>query len=112
MKKILILTANPKHNDKLRLGEEVREIQEGLQRSRSRDQFEIISRWAVRPDDLRRALLDYEPQIVYFSGHGVSTEGLVLENNAGQVKRVSASALVRLFKLVQDKVECIVLDFS
>ncbi len=58
MKKILILTANPKNSDKLRLDEEVREIQEGLQRSRSRDQFEIISKWAVRPDDLRRALLD------------------------------------------------------
>ena len=70
MKKILILTANPKNSDKLRLDEEVREIQEGLQRSRSRDQFEIISKWAVRPDDLRRALLDHEPQIVHFSGHG------------------------------------------
>jgi hypothetical protein len=70
MKKILILTANPKNTDKLRLDEEVREIEEGLQRSRRRDQFEIISRWAVRPDDLRRALLDHEPQIVHFSGIG------------------------------------------
>lgn len=65
MKKILILTTNPKNSDKLRLDEEVREIQEGLQRfpyekalpSRSRDQFEIIPKWAVRPDDFRRALL-------------------------------------------------------
>ncbi len=56
VKKILILTANPKDTDNLRLNEEVREIQTGLERARRRDQFEIISRWAVRPDDLRRAL--------------------------------------------------------
>jgi hypothetical protein len=110
VKKILILTANPKNTDKLRLDEEVREIEEGLQRSRSRDQFEIIAKWAIRPDDLRRALLDHEPQIVHFSGHGAGTEGLVLENNAGQIKLVSAQSLARLFKLFQDKVECVLLN--
>lgn len=110
MKKILILTANPKNTDKLRLEEEVREIQEGLQRSRSRDQFEIISKWAVRPDDLRRALLDHEPQIVHFSGHGVGSEGLVLENNVGQMKTVNGQSLARLFRLFQHKVECVLLN--
>ncbi|ESA34123.1 tir protein [Leptolyngbya sp. Heron Island J] len=110
MKKILILTSNPKQTEKLRLDEEVREIQEGLQRSRSRDQFEIISKWAVRPDDLRRALLDHEPQIVHFSGHGVGADGLVLENNAGQAKRVAAQSLGRLFSLFKDKVECVLLN--
>ncbi|MEL7354147.1 MAG: AAA-like domain-containing protein [Cyanobacteria bacterium P01_A01_bin.116] len=110
MKKILILTANPKDSDKLRLDEEVREIQEGLQRSRSRDQFEIISKWAVRPEDLRRALLDHEPHIVHFSGHSAGTKGLVLENNAGQMKLVSAPSLARLFKLFQEKVECVLLN--
>ncbi|MEA5464866.1 AAA-like domain-containing protein [Leptothoe sp. PORK10 BA2] len=110
MKKILILTANPKNSDKLRLDEEVREIQEGLQRSRSRDQFEIISKWAVRPDDLRRALLDHEPNIVHFSGHGAGEAGLVLENNAGQMQLVSAPSLARLFKLFKDKVECVLLN--
>jgi AAA-like domain/TIR domain/CHAT domain len=110
MKKILILTANPKNTDKLRLDEEVREIEEGLQRSRRRDQFEIISRWAVRPDDLRRALLDHEPQIVHFSGHGAGTDGLVLENTAGQMKLVSTQSLARLFKLFQNKVECVLLN--
>lgn len=70
MKKILIVSANPTTTDKLRLDEEVREIQEGLQRSRSRDKFELITKWAVRPDDLRRALLDHNPHIIHFSGHG------------------------------------------
>ena len=103
VKKILILTANPKNSDKLRLDAEVREIQVGLHRSRSREQCEFIGKWAVRPDDLRRSLLDHEPNIVHFSGHGAGTKGLVLENNAGQMKRVSGPSLARLFKLFQEK---------
>ncbi|MBW4476040.1 MAG: AAA-like domain-containing protein [Tolypothrix brevis GSE-NOS-MK-07-07A] len=110
MKKILILTANPKDTDNLRLNEEVREIQTGLERSRSRDQFEIISRWAVRPNDLQRALLDHEPQIVHFSGHGAGTQGLILEDGAGKMQLVSAQSLARLFRLFQNKVECVLLN--
>lgn len=110
MKRILILAANPKNSDKLRLDEEVREIQEGLQRSRSRDQFEIISKWVVRPEDLRRALLDHTPHIVHFSGLSAEAKGLRLENNAGKMTLVSAESLARLFKLFQKEVECVLLN--
>ncbi|MBD2429829.1 MULTISPECIES: AAA-like domain-containing protein [Fischerella] len=107
MKKILIISANPKNTSKLRLDEEVREIEAGLQRSKGRDQFEIICKWAVRTDDLRRALLDYEPQIVHFSGHGAGAQGLALENNSGEMQLVSTESLARLFRFFQDKVECV-----
>ncbi|WP_299492517.1 CHAT domain-containing protein [Acaryochloris sp. IP29b_bin.137] len=110
VRKILILAANPKNTNKLRLDEEVREIQEGLRRSRIRDQFEILSRWAVRTDDLRRALLDHEPQIVHFSGHGAGAKGLALENSSGEAQLVSSAALARLFKLFQKNVECVLLN--
>jgi uncharacterized protein YjbI with pentapeptide repeats len=110
VKKILILTANPQNIDKRRLDAEVREIQTGLERAKKRDQFEIISKWAVRPDDLRRALLDYEPQIVHFSGYGAATEGLALENELGQMQIVSTVALAKLFEVFKDKVECVLLN--
>lgn len=110
VKKILILSANPNNTSKLRLDEEVREIQAGLQRAKKREQFEIISRWAVRVDDLRRALLDHEPQIVHFSGHGSGNDGLALENNSGELQLVSTQSLARLFKLFKDKVECVLLN--
>jgi hypothetical protein len=109
VKKILILTANPKNTDKLRLDDEVHEIEEELQISRSREQFEIISKWAVRPIDLRRALLYHDPQIVHFSGHGTGSDGLVLESDDGQIKLVSAESLARLFGLLK-KVECVLLN--
>ncbi len=39
---------------------------------------------AVRPRDLQRAMLEVEPQIVHFSGHGAGDEGLVFEDEIGQ----------------------------
>jgi TIR domain/AAA-like domain/CHAT domain len=110
VKKILLLTANPKNTEKRRLDEEIREIQESLQRSRCRNKFEIIPKQAIRPDDLQRALLDCEPQIVHFSGHGAGSKGLVLENDDGQMKFVSAESLARLFKLFKHQVECVLLN--
>lgn len=109
-KKILILTANPQMIDQRRLDAEVREIQAGLERAKKRDDFQIIAKWAVRIDDLRRALLDYEPHIVHFSGFGAATEGLALENDAGQVQLVSNSALANLFEVFKGTVECVLLN--
>ncbi len=110
MKKILIFAANPKDTNKLRLDEEVREIQTALKLSKEREQFQIISEWAVRPDDVRRALLEHEPQVVHFSGHGAGERGLVLEDETGQAQLVSAGALARLFKLFASKIQCVLLN--
>jgi len=110
MKKILILSANPTDTNKLRLDEEVREIQEGLRLARNREQFEMITRWAVRPQDLRRALLEHEPQIVHFCGHGSGNQGLALEDNTGRMHLVSTESLATLFKLFKNKVECVLLN--
>lgn len=108
-KTILILAANPSDTARLRLPKEVREIQEGLALSDGRDRFEVVSQWAVRPDDLRRALLRYQPDLVHFSGHGASVQGLLFEDDAGKAKRVSGKALARLFKLCPS-VECVLLN--
>lgn len=133
MRKILILAANPKDLTRLQLGEEVREIREGLKRARHRDEFNLVERWAVRPRDLQRALLDEMPQIVHFSGHGIGKiptghsssidrkitivdsnqtikEGLFLEDHTGNPKLVGIDSLEALFSLFSKSVECVVLN--
>ena len=70
VRKILFLAANPQGTGRLRLDQEVRDIEEGLRRSQKRAQFDLTQRWAVRPRDVQRAMLDLNPQIVHFSGHG------------------------------------------
>ncbi|MEO1375990.1 MAG: CHAT domain-containing protein, partial [Cyanobacteria bacterium J06635_10] len=108
--KILILTANPENTSSLRLHEEVREIEHGLQRAKKRDNFVLQAEWAVRPRDIQRAMLDVDPQIVHFSGHGTGDEGLVFEDETGQTKLVDGEALAGLFKLFADRIECVVLN--
>ncbi len=109
-KVILILAANPKSTTTLRLDEEVREIDAGLRRSNQRDRFQLEQRWAVRSRDLQNALLDFKPQVVHFSGHGAGEGGLILENATGNAVAVSTEALVGLFELFADRIECVVLN--
>lgn len=110
VKRILILAANPQNTSHLRLDKEVREIEDGLRRSHLGDRFQIEQRWASRPRDVQRSLLDVEPQIVHFCGHGQGQIGLVLEDETGRVKLVSTEALSKLFELFADRVECVLLN--
>ncbi|NEP63839.1 MAG: CHAT domain-containing protein, partial [Symploca sp. SIO2G7] len=109
-KRILILSSNPKGTSRLRLDEEVREIKEGLRRARAREHFSVETAEAVRYRDIHRAILDYEPHILHFSGHGAGEEGLVFENETGNEKLVDAEALGGLFQLFADQLECVVLN--
>ncbi|WP_088889790.1 tetratricopeptide repeat protein [Leptolyngbya ohadii] len=134
-KAILFLAAQPSSTARLRLDEEIREIEAGLQRSRYRDRFRLKQQWAVRSRDLQRAMLDYRPQIVHFSGHGVGQttaqeeqssegtrklvpfdpvevfeEGLIFEDQSGQPQLVTTEALAALFELFRESVECVVLN--
>ncbi|GAA6623341.1 hypothetical protein [Scytonema sp. NUACC26] len=84
VKTILILAANPKNTSRLRLDKEVQEIDEGLRRANKREQFKLEQRWAVRSRDFYRAILDTQPQIVHFCGHGAGEDGILLEDEAGE----------------------------
>jgi WD40 repeat protein len=109
-KTILFLSANPSSTSRLRLDEEMREIQDGLRRGEHRDSFDLQLRPAVRPRDIRRALLDTNPNIIHFSGHGSGEEGLVFEDETGNPQLVNADALSSLFELFADQIECLVLN--
>ncbi|MEM8505465.1 MAG: CHASE2 domain-containing protein [Cyanobacteria bacterium P01_D01_bin.1] len=108
--KILILAANPKNTSRRRLDEEVRDIEAGVERARFREQFEIVTKFALRTGDIQRALLDEKPTIVHFSGQGKGLNGLIVEDKDGKAKIVSTYALARLFKFFKNDVECVVLN--
>ncbi len=107
---ILFLGANPQDTGRLRLDQELRDITAGLERSQQRDQFNLKQRWAVRPRDIQRAMLDERPQIVHFSGHGEGEAGLVFEDEIGNSKLVDGAALAGLFELFADQLHCVVLN--
>lgn len=110
MIKILFLASDPRDTARLRLGQELRDIRERLQLAKQRDSFILESRESVRPRDITQAIFDTEPQIVHFSGHGLSTEELCFEDALGRAKPVSPEALASLFELVAESVSCVVLN--
>ncbi len=105
--KILILAAIP---NRLRLDKEIREIRSAIERASNRNIFKIENRTAVRPKDIRRAIEEEKPQIVHFCGHGLQDGSLQLEDDGGNNKPVTPSALASLFKLHADYVKCVVLN--
>ena len=82
MKKInvLFLAADPSESgtNPLKLQEEIRSITERIQLSKYRNMIELISGWAVRPDDLLLLLNQHMPwkgDQWYYPAHVVDRDG-------------------------------------
>jgi hypothetical protein len=109
MRTILVLSANPQGTHVLELEREVRDIQKALARSQHQDDFQLVHRADAQWKDFRRAIEDLQPEIVHFSGHGTGKQGIVVEEDDGSIRSVSADALARMFKLFPC-VKCVVLN--
>jgi len=110
MIKILFLSAEPSDAPHLRIPKELREIREALQKNRLNDQFTIKESLSTRPKDFIQAMIDFEPDIVHFSGHGSTAGELCLEDDTGKSRPAPANALGKLFKQFRDKTSCVVLN--
>ena len=128
--RILVVAANPLGSSPLKLDHEVKTIQEALRRSRKRDNFVVEYRLAATPSELRRALLDVEPHVLHFSGHGAGEQGLLFvsdesasaiyrseggevrsrSTSTNEIKFVPAQPLANLLKLCDEHLECVVLN--
>jgi CHAT domain len=108
--KVLFLTANPVGTTQLKLDEEHRQITARIRASEHRDALEVISRWAVRPDDVLQAFLEDKPHVVHFSGHGSKAAELILMDQAGNPKPVSKKALAGLFSTLKGDVRVVLLN--
>jgi CHAT domain-containing protein len=133
--KVLFLASNPLEQSRLAVDEEIRAITAQIRSADHRDALELISGWAVRPDDLQQLLLQHKPQVVHFSGHGTrdapskvtapsiltsgrdmtisrvgQVEQFVLMGDGGQAHPVSKAALVNLFSVLRDNVRLVLLN--
>jgi CHAT domain-containing protein len=108
--RVLFLAANPVTTGRLRIDQEAREIEEKLQRSGERDKIELITRWAVRFEDLQRCLLEFKPHIVHFSGHGTNENELVVEDRAGAPRVLEQETLLELFDALRNNIRVVILN--
>jgi CHAT domain-containing protein len=108
--RILFLAANPATTTQLALDEECREIKKKIRDAEHRDSLELITEWAVRPDDLIQFLNQHKPHIVHFSGHGSLTEEIILRDDRGNPKLVTKEALVALFGTLKRNIRLVLLN--
>lgn len=108
--RILFLSANPWTTSRILVDEEEREIFERLQEGPYRDKFEFHRHAAIRPIDLQRLLMTYEPHIVHFSGHGSKQQKMILGGKPGRGKQVDRDGLVQMFALYKSHVRLVVLN--
>lgn len=108
--KILFLAANPNDTVRLRLDEEIREIERQILLAQMKERLVLVNKGAVRTGDLQFYLNQERPTIVHFSGHGTSEGRIILEDNTGNAKTVSPEALTRVFKVLKDDIRCVVLN--
>jgi CHAT domain len=106
---ILFLAASLAGNP-LKLNEECAEIQRELKMSPNRDAFRFESRWAVSVDELMRHLMELDPTVVHFSGHGNGSDGLVLQDEEGRPQPVPGRALAMMVNAAARNVRVLVLN--
>jgi hypothetical protein len=108
--RILVLSANPWSTGRILVAEEAREIFERIQEGPYRDRFELHNHGAVRPIDLQRLLLKYEPQIVHFSGHGSKGQRILLNGTHGRAQALDHQGLADVFAFFNTHVRVVLLN--
>ena len=108
--RILLMVANPPGTQALQLPQELRKITQSLERAALRERFEVRTLPAARWEDVRRAMLEFRPHIVHFSGHGEGVGGLVFEDESGRPRPISTAGLANFFKNYADQVRCVLLN--
>lgn len=105
--KVLFLASDPSNKSRLHLGKELQKIRGKLEGNAN---FEIKDHLATKPNDVMNEIMNYQPHIVHFSGHGSSEGELCFEDEKGLAKTIPPEALASLFRIASEYVKCVVVN--
>jgi len=94
--RVLCLLASPTDEARLRLEVEHRELLHVV--ARATQPFGLVVHPATRTDDIIPVLLNAQPTIVHFAGHGKAEGALLFESDGGIAAPVLIGALASVFK--------------
>ena len=108
---VLFLSANPVDGPWLKVDQEAKEIEQKLIEGKYRDRFTLVKEPGASIDDIQGLLLQHNPNIVHFSGHG-ATGGIFLQGPDGKAQMLSARSLSDLFGIVNANgaIKCVLLN--
>ena len=107
---ILFLSANPANTAQLELVNECNKISDELQYAAGKKIFKLEQRHDISLHDLRKQILNYNPQMVHFSGHGSQRSALIFKSDKGDVEVVPSDALSEFFERVSKDISLVFLN--
>jgi DNA-directed RNA polymerase specialized sigma24 family protein len=106
---VLLLGASPADRVPLALGAEFEAVQRSIRIGSLRDRFSVRVNQTTRADELLPTLLEAQPTVVHFSGHGTTAEGLIFEDANGASRPLDTELLEKVFAEMRT-VRCVVLN--
>jgi hypothetical protein len=106
LRTVLFITVNAPGPDALRLDRELRAIKDQLAKGGAGRFWCIAQEEAVELVDLQRHLLQHQPALVHFSGHG-NEHGEFVFRDQEVTTTASVDAIADLFRILQKKPSCV-----
>jgi Effector-associated domain 7/CHAT domain len=117
---VLFLSANPRGSPKVHVITECNEVREEIKSARYGRHFSVEQEHQASKEKLQKYLLETNPQIVHFAGHGDDdAEGgvLLFQDAKGKKQKASAEDIAELFRIFnernlpdKEKIRCVVLN--
>ncbi|CFW99561.1 protein of unknown function [Candidatus Filomicrobium marinum] len=105
---VLVLNATPDDQGRIRADKEAALLEERLEMVKApRRHLKVVQRFAVRLDQIQKELLNHEPKILHFSGHG-DTGVLLFEDHNGSTTELNGDVLADILH-TYGNLECVVL---
>jgi len=109
-KTVLMLAATPPDHPKLNLAREHDQIKDVLERGQNENAFSVELRASAKWDDFPREILNKNPSVVHFSGHGAGAKGLLLGHDSTTSRLATTDELTELFTTEENQIECVLLN--
>ena len=127
---ILFLAANPSGTSRLALDEECAAIDRELRLVSRATAMAFIAKWAVTADEMMRHLIELQPTVIHFSGHGAPgavpgrfrtcrdtsmddatvRSGIYLQSDNGGSQLVEGRALMKMIRSAASSARIVVLN--
>lgn len=108
--RILLLASESLDLFYLPTSEEQRAIEDRISTGSQGDRFEVIPRPSIKLSQLARELMKYDPEVVHLSAEGRPRKGILLEDDSGNPKPLSARELAALIRELDGNIRLLFLN--